>query len=57
MLISKYVANREKDRRYCRAAAKAGLAKRHILEQLLVATEIAAELRGLIGALIAQDFA
>lgn len=57
LLISKYVANREKDRRYCRAAAKARLAKLDVLEERLQATEIGAELRGLVRALIVKDFA
>ena len=56
LLISKYVANREKDRRYCRAAAKVGLATRSILEQRLSDTEIPPELRSLVSMLIAQDF-
>jgi len=56
LLISKYVANREKDRRYCRAAAKAGLARRDVLEERLAATEIDAELRDLVRMLVIKDF-
>lgn len=56
LLIWKYVADREKDRRYCRAAAKAGLATRTILQQRLADTEIGDELRSLTIGHIAQDF-
>ncbi len=57
LLISKYVANREKDRRYCGAAARSGLAKRNVLEERLAATEIDAEIRDLVRLLIIKDFA
>jgi len=56
LLISKYVANREKDRRYCRAAAKSGLASRATLEQRLAETELEAAQRELIQGLITHDF-
>ena len=56
LLISKYVANREKDRRYCRAAAKSGLASKVTLQERLAQTELHSEQRELIEALIAQDF-
>ena len=56
LLISKYVANREKDRRYCRAAANAGLAQRDILDKRLAATELDTQVRDLVSALIVKDF-
>ena len=56
LLISKYVANREKDRRYCRAAAKAGLAKRHILIERLADTELDPARREVAEDLISHDF-
>lgn len=56
LLISKYVANREKDRRYCRAAAEAGLAKKHILIERLTDTDLDAAKREMVEAHIALDF-
>jgi hypothetical protein len=56
LLISKYVANREKDRRYCRAAAKAGLADQSTLEERLRETELGLAQRELISSLITLDF-
>lgn len=56
LLISKYVANREKDRRYCRAAASAGLAQRKTLEDRLAETRVDDATRELIQNLIASDF-
>jgi hypothetical protein len=56
LLISKYVANREKDRRYCRAAAAAGLANRAVLVERLAETLLERPLRDLVDLLIAQDF-
>ena len=56
LLVSKYIANREKDRRYCRAAAQAGLASREILIERLGATDVDPEIRNLVQNLIAQDF-
>ena len=56
LLISKYVANREKDRRYCRAAAKAGLVSKATLEERLRETELEAAQRDLLQNLIASDF-
>lgn len=57
LLVSKYVANRPKDRRFVRAAIGAGLADRAELEARLAATSINDELRQLITQLIAADFA
>jgi hypothetical protein len=57
LLISKYVANREKDRRYCSAAARASLAQRVLLEERLSETEMDSERRALVHSLIARDFA
>ena len=56
LLISKYIANREKDRRYCRAAAKAGLAKKHILVERLANTELDTARREIAEDLISHDF-
>lgn len=56
LLISKYVANREKDRRYCHAAARAGLANRKVLEDRLAETQLDEAPRELIRQLIALDF-
>lgn len=56
LLISKYVANREKDRRYCRAAAAAGLASRQVLAERLAETDLDLALRELVDRLIIQDF-
>lgn len=39
LLIAKYLANREKDRRFCRAIVSAGLARQQTLEQRLGETE------------------
>lgn len=57
LLISKYVANRPKDRRFVRAAIAAGLADRAELEARLAATTVGGEVRRLITDLIAADFA
>jgi hypothetical protein len=40
LLISKYVANRDNDRRYCKAAAAAGLARRDVLVERLAETQL-----------------
>lgn len=56
LLISKYVANREKDRRYCLAAATSGLAKREVLEQRLAVTRVDVTTRERMRALITRDF-
>jgi hypothetical protein len=56
ILISKYVANREKDRRYCRAAAAAGLASHQVLVERLEETTLDHAVRELVERLIAQDF-
>lgn len=56
LLISKYVANRDKDRRYCRAAIKAGLAHKQTLEARLAATEVETTLRQVVSDLIGRDF-
>ncbi len=56
LLISKYVANRDKDRRYCRAAATSGLANRRTLEARLAETPLDEQLLHLVQSLIAQDY-
>lgn len=57
LVISKYVANRASDRRYCGAAARAGLVDRDVLMERLAATPIDPALRERIAALIVADFA
>ncbi len=56
LLISKYIANRDKDRRYCRAAANAGLASRATLGERLAHTHLDPAQRALVDSLIARDF-
>ncbi|MBX3127715.1 MAG: hypothetical protein KF718_13410 [Polyangiaceae bacterium] len=56
LCLSKYVANREKDRRYVRAAALHGLVSRETLLERLPTLPIEASLRDHIRALIALDF-
>lgn len=43
LLIAKYLANREKDRRFCRAIIRAGLVRQQTLEQRLSETECTPE--------------
>lgn len=43
LLIAKYLANREKDRRFCRAIVQAGLVQRQTLERRLAETECTPE--------------
>lgn len=56
LLVSKYVANRPKDRRYCQVAAKHRLARQSIVEERLAETQIDESLRDLLKVLIAKDF-
>ncbi len=57
LLISKYVANREKDRRYCGAAARADLVDKTVLLERLAETDVEPAIRSLVEALILADFA
>lgn len=57
LLISKYVANREKDRLFNRAALRHGLARPDTLKARLAATEIAEATRAAITARIDADAA
>lgn len=57
LLISKYVAGREKDRRFTSAAARHGLAERELLLERLDATEVTPEHRERIRSAIDHDFA
>jgi hypothetical protein len=57
LVISKYVAGREKDREFCGAVVRAGFVDREILSSRLARTEIDAERRKHIEALLAADFA
>lgn len=56
LLISKYVANREKDRRYCQAAARSGLAQKATLTERLGKTAVSPQLHAIIQELIERDF-
>lgn len=55
LLISKYVAGREKDREFCRAVAEAGLVSPQILRERLISTEVESQRRDLIFAWIDSD--
>ena len=55
LLISKYVAGREKDREFCHAVIEAGLANRATLLERLTATTIDPERKALIAASIEAD--
>jgi hypothetical protein len=57
LVISKYVANRDKDRRFNRAAAKHGLVNRAVLLDRLTATPVEARVAETIRSAIAADFA
>jgi len=57
LLISKYVAGREKDREYVRAAVRHRLADRATLIERLARTPIGEEQRGRISRQIEADFA
>ncbi|MEK7704395.1 MAG: hypothetical protein AAB426_05505, partial [Myxococcota bacterium] len=57
LVISKYVANRPKDRRYIKDAVRFGLLDRAVLEERLASTPVDAAQRDLIDNLIARDFA
>ena len=56
LLISKYVAGREKDRRFARAAARHRLADRTMLLQRLKSTQLDDARREPIAAFTADDF-
>ncbi len=56
LLIAKYLANREKDRRFCCAIVKAGLVQQQTLEQRLGETECASEEAELVLGAIQADF-
>lgn len=57
LLISKYIAGRQKDKEFCRAVIGAGLADELTLRQRLVSTAIEDVHRELVAAAIALDFA
>lgn len=57
ILVSKYVAGRDKDRRYCAAAAKHGLAKRETLLVRLNETHLSPADAERVRAAIERDFA
>ncbi|MEM1418753.1 MAG: DUF6036 family nucleotidyltransferase [Myxococcota bacterium] len=56
LLVSKYVAGRQKDLRYTAAAAKAALADPELLRMRVGDTTMEAELRGLVLARIDRDY-
>lgn len=57
LVISKYAANRPKDRAFVRAAVRHGLVERELLDERLAATPLERELRALIRGLVERDFA
>ena len=56
LVISKYAANREKDRRFNRAAAKHGLVREEELQRRLNATDMDDAVKDHVKQLIASDF-
>ncbi len=56
LLIRKYVANREKDRRFARAAIRHGMVEREILFGRLKQTDLEPERREHLSSLVALDF-
>jgi len=56
LLISKYVAGREKDLEFAAAAVRHGMAERATLERRLAATKLPQESRALIAGLIERHF-
>ena len=56
LVVSKYAANREKDREFVRAVIRHGLVEREVLERRLSHTELEAELRALVEVLLERDF-
>jgi hypothetical protein len=57
LVVSKYVAGREKDREFCRAVVRAGFVDRAVLAGRLAGTALDDERRKRIGALVDADFA
>lgn len=57
LAVSKYAANRPKDRVFVRTLAREGLVDRATLETRWAATDVPPELRALVDGLIGQDFA
>lgn len=56
LLIAKYLANREKDRRFCRAIIKAGLASQETLASRLAETDCESDERAHVQEAIHRDF-
>lgn len=56
LLVSKYIANRDKDRAFCSAAARHGLASNHQLHELLALTPIDEIRRQLARQAIDRDY-
>ncbi len=56
LVVSKYVAGREKDREFCRAVVRARFVDRETLMQRLVSISLNGELRAHIDTLIHADF-
>ncbi|MGH8171860.1 MAG: DUF6036 family nucleotidyltransferase [Rhodanobacteraceae bacterium] len=56
LLISKYVAGREKDHEFCTAIVTAGLAGREVLVERLAATQLDGAIRKIVGNRIDADF-
>ena len=56
LAVSKYAANREKDREFVRAVIRHGLVDRDTLDRRVAQTELAPQLRTLIVELIGRDY-
>jgi len=56
LIVSKYVAGREKDHVFIRAAARHRLVRKEVLLERLEATEVDAAAKGRIRAAIGSDF-
>ncbi len=56
LLISKYVAGREKDLKYCSAVVRAGLVEKEVLQERLHNTDCGLKTRKRVEAMIKKDF-
>ena len=56
LLVSKYVAHREKDRRFARAAIRHGMVNRELLRERLLQTQLESSQRDYITELVLLDF-
>jgi uncharacterized nucleotidyltransferase DUF6036 len=56
LVVSKYVAGREKDREFCRAVVRAGFVDRGTISQRLASVSVDAARRASVESLVAADF-